>query len=114
VFEQLVHLLTSLELLAFLVLAVPIGLFFGVVPGLGGKIAIIAVLPFVFAMDRLAGCVFLISLHAVVHTGGAVPSILFGIPGTGPSTAIVADGHALARQGQAIRALSPSSVASAL
>lgn len=97
-----------------MLLAVPVGLFFGVVPGLGGKIAIIAALPFVFAMDQLAGCVFLISLHAVVHTGGAVPTILFGIPGTGPSTAILADGHALGRQGMAIRALTASSVASAI
>ncbi|MGI9391776.1 MAG: tripartite tricarboxylate transporter permease [Boseongicola sp.] len=112
--EGLFQLLNSLQLLAFLVLAVPIGLFFGVVPGLGGKIAIVAMLPFVFAMDQLTGCVFLISLHAVVHTGGAVPSILFGVPGTGPSTAIVADGHALARKGQAVRALSASSFSSAL
>ncbi|MEM9343900.1 MAG: tripartite tricarboxylate transporter permease [Pseudomonadota bacterium] len=110
----LAELFGSPTLLGLLLLAVPIGLFFGVVPGLGGKIAIIAMLPLVFAMDQMAGCVFLISLHAVVHTGGAVPSILFGVPGTGPSTAIVADGHALARKGQAVRALTASSVASAL
>ncbi len=107
-------LFSSPELLALLVLAVPVGLFFGVIPGLGGKIAIIAMLPAVFAMDQLAGCVFLIALHAVVHTGGAVPSILFGVPGTGPSTAILADGHAMARRGEGVRALTASSVASAV
>ena len=30
----------------------------------------------------LAGSVFLLAMHAVVHTGGSVPSILFGVPGT--------------------------------
>ena len=76
--------------------------------------AIVSFLPFVFTMDQMAGCVFLIALHAVVHTGGAVPTILFGIPGTGPSTAIILDGHALTRRGEAVRALAASSVASAL
>lgn len=112
--EALALLLSSPTLIALMLAAVPLGLCFGVIPGLGGKVAIIAVLPLIFSMDQLAGCVFLISLHAVVHTGGAVPSILFGIPGTGPSTAIVMDGHALAKRGEAVRALTASSVASAV
>lgn len=112
--DALVTLATSPALVVALLAGVPIGLVFGVVPGLGGKIAIIAALPFVFALDLAAGCVFLISLHAVVHTGGAVPSILFGIPGTGPSTAILLDGQAFARRGEAARALSAAVTASAV
>ncbi|SIO07025.1 tripartite tricarboxylate transporter permease [Vannielia litorea] len=98
--------------LAWLFVAVPIGMAFGAVPGLGGKIALIAVMPFIAGMDLLAGCVFLISLHAVVHTGAAAPTIMLGIPGTGPSTAVVADGHAMARRGEAVRALAASALAS--
>lgn len=97
-----------------MLLAIPIGLVFGVIPGLGGKIAIISVMPFIFGMDIQAGCVFLISLHAVVHTGGALPSILLGVPGTAPSTAIVADGYALTKKGEAIRAISASVFSSAI
>lgn len=101
-------------LIGMLLLAVPIGLVFGIVPGLGGKIAIIATMPFLYKLDPMGGVVFLISLHAVVHTSGALPAILFGIPGTGPSTAIVADGHAMAKKGEANRALTASIVASAI
>jgi putative tricarboxylic transport membrane protein len=100
-------------MLAFLA-AVPAGLMFGAVPGLGGKIALIAVMPFLFGMDPISGAVFLISMHAVVHTGAAVPTILLGIPGTGPSTAVVMDGHAMTRKGEATRAMTAAAAASAV
>lgn len=105
-------LLTEPVAMFWLLAAVPIGMAFGAVPGLGGKIALIAAMPFVAGMDTLAGCVFLISLHAVVHTGAAAPTILLGIPGTGPSTAIVADGHAMTKKGQGPRAITAAAVAS--
>ena len=98
--------------LFWLIVAVPIGMIFGAIPGLGGKIALISVMPFLAGMDSLAGCVFLISLHAVVHTGAAAPTILFGIPGTGPSTAVVMDGHAMAKNGDATRAITAAAVSS--
>ncbi len=100
-------------ILAFLA-AVPAGLLFGAIPGLGGKIALIAVMPFLFGMDPVSGAVFLISMHAVVHTGAAVPTILLGIPGTGPSTAVVMDGHAMTRRGEATRAMTAAAAASAV
>jgi TctA family transporter len=58
--------------------------------------------------------VFLVAMHAVVHSGDAIPAILFGIPGGGPAAATVLDGHPLARQGQAGRALGASLGASAV
>jgi putative tricarboxylic transport membrane protein len=112
--DALVSLVSTPSIFVWMFAAVPIGLFFGAVPGLGGKIALIAVIPFIFSMDVLAGCVFLISLHAVVHTGAAVPTILLGIPGTGPSTAVVMDGHAMTRNGEATRALTAAAASSAI
>jgi putative tricarboxylic transport membrane protein len=112
--QGLVTLATDPWLLLWLVAAVPIGMAFGAIPGLGGKIALISVMPFLAGFDLVAGCVFLISLHAVVHTGAAVPTILLGIPGTGPSTAVVLDGHAMARRGEATRAMTAAAVASAI
>ena len=84
---SLLGIVTNPTLMGLIVLAVPIGMFFGAVPGLGGKLGIVILIPFVFGMDPLAGAVFLLAMHAVVHTGGSVPSILFGVPGTGPSRA---------------------------
>jgi len=88
-----------------LLIAVPIGMFFGAIPGLGGKLGIVLAIPFVFGMDPLAGAIFLVAMHSVVHTGGAIPSILFGVPGTGPDAATVVDGLPMTRNGQAGRAI---------
>ena len=82
VFTSLIELVSSPTSMGLLLLAIPIGMFFGAVPGLGGKLGIALLIPFVFGMDMIPGAVFLLSMHAVVHTGGSIPSILFGVPGT--------------------------------
>ena len=113
IFASLLNLLTSPELLLLLLAAIPIGMFFGAIPGLGGKLGIALMIPFVFGMEPLAGAVFLLAMHAVVHTGGSIPSILLGIPGTGPDAATVVDGYPMAQKGEAGRALGASLGASA-
>ena len=72
-FASLIALLGSPMLMALIVLAIPIGMFFGAVPGLGGKLGIALLIPFVFGMEALHGAVFLLAMHAVVHTGGSIP-----------------------------------------
>ena len=72
--------------------AVPLGMLFGAVPGLGGKLGIVLSIPLVFGMDTVHGCVFLIAMHSVVHTGGSIPSILLGIPGSGRDPSDVQSG----------------------
>jgi len=75
--------------------AVPMGVFFGSTPGLGGKLGLVLLIPFVYNMDQLTGAVFLCAMHAVVHTGGSIPSILIGVPGDGPAAATALDGYAM-------------------
>ena len=108
VFSSLIDLVTSPTSMGLLLLAIPIGMFFGAVPGLGGKLGIALLIPFVFGMDMIPGAVFLLSMHAVVHTGGSIPSILFGVPGTGPDAATIVDGYPMTQKGQAGRALGAS------
>ncbi|MGE0004542.1 MAG: tripartite tricarboxylate transporter permease [Parvibaculaceae bacterium] len=91
-----------------------VGLFFGIMPGLGGKLGIIFLIPFVFGMDPVPGAVFLLAMHSVVHTSGAIPSILFGIPGTGPDAATIVDGFPMAQKGEAGRALGATLCASGI
>jgi TctA family transporter len=114
VISSLVGLITSPTLMGLIVVAIPVGMFFGAVPGLGGKLGIVLLIPFVFGMDMTAGAVFLLAMHAVVHTGGSVPSILFGVPGTGPDAATIMDGFPMAQNGEAGRALGASLGASGL
>ncbi|MBK8991829.1 MAG: tripartite tricarboxylate transporter permease [Gammaproteobacteria bacterium] len=92
-------------LLVALLLAVPLGVLAGVIPGLGGKLSIVMAIPFLVGADPTVGAVFLLAMHSVIHTGGPIPSILLGVPGSGPDAATVVDGHPMARNGQAGRAL---------
>lgn len=105
IFASLMNVVGSPYHLFLLLIAVPAGMFFGAVPGLGGKLGIVLAIPFVFGMDALAGAIFLISMHSVVHTGGSIPSIIFGVPGTGPDAATVVDGLPMTRRGEAGRAI---------
>jgi putative tricarboxylic transport membrane protein len=100
--------------LCMILLAVPIGMFFGAVPGLGGKLCIALFIPFVFGMEAVPGFAFLLGMHSVVHTGGALPSILFGTPGTGPDAATIVDGFPMAKRGEAGRAMGAALGASGL
>lgn len=110
----LVDLLTSPRLIFLMLLAVPIGAFFGALPGMGGKLGIVLLIPFVFGMQPIEGAVFLLAMHAVVHTGGSIPSILFGVPGDGPTAATVIDGYQMTQKGEAGRALGASLGASGI
>lgn len=106
--------LLAWEPVLLMLLAVPIGCFFGVVPGLGGNIALALCIPFAFGMDPVCGLAFLLGMHAVVHTGGAIPSIMFGAPGTGPCAATVVDGYPMAQKGEAGRAIGAALAASGI
>lgn len=108
IFGSLMTIVGSPHHLLMLLIAVPVGMFFGAIPGLGGKLGIVLVIPFVFGMDPMAGAIFLLAMHAVVHTGGSIPSILFGVPGTGPDAATIVDGLPMTRKGEAGRALGAS------
>jgi len=97
-----------------MVLAIPIGCFFGAVPGLGGNLGLALCIPFAFGMDPICGFAFLLGMHAVVHTGGAIPGIMFGTPGTGPNAATVIDGFPMAQKGEAGRAIGAALMASGM
>jgi len=106
--STLAGLLTTPRLIFLMIIAVPMGIFFGSTPGLGGKLGLVLLIPFVYNMDQLTGAVFLCAMHAVVHTGGSIPSILIGVPGDGPAAATALEGYAMTRKGEAGRALGAS------
>jgi len=53
-------------------------------------------------------------MHAVVATTGDITSVLFGVPGEGTSAATILDGHAMAKKGEAGRALGAALASSLL
>ncbi len=111
---EILQVFASPTMLALLLLGTLIGVFFGIMPGLGGKLGLVFLIPFTFGMEPAQGAVFLLAMHAVVHTSGAFPSILFGIPGTGPDAATIIDGFPMTKNGEAGRALGATLVASGI
>jgi TctA family transporter len=113
VYASLVELVADPGLWVLMLAAMVMGMVLGAVPGIGGRVGIVLAIPFVLNLDLLPGAVFLVAMHAVVHTGGAIPSILIGIPGSGPDAATVCDGFPMTKNGEAGRALGASLAASA-
>ncbi|HET8722069.1 MAG TPA: tripartite tricarboxylate transporter permease, partial [Nitrospira sp.] len=97
--------LLSLGHLLFLVVGVLIGLMIGLLPGLGGISGMALILPFVYGMDPGQALAMMIGLSSVTSTSDVFPSVLLGIPGSSSSQATILDGFALAKKGEAARAL---------
>jgi putative tricarboxylic transport membrane protein len=102
------------DALIAIMIAVPIGLVFGVLPGLSGLTTLAILIPFIYGMEPFVGLAFVIAAHAVTTTSGAIPSILIGIPGTPPSAATVIDGFPLSQKGRGGYACGAALMASAV
>lgn len=100
-------------LLAMLV-ALPIGIVVGLLPGLSGIGAFAFLIPFTFGMPPLVGLGFLLAAYAAVSQGGSITAILLGVPGEVPNAATVIDGYPLAKAGRAGYAIGAALMASAL
>ncbi len=97
-------LVVSWPVIGYLMLGIAVGLWIGAVPGLGGVVGLVMLLPFTFAMDPVPAFALLLGMYAVTSTSDTIASVLLGIPGTVASQATILDGHPLAKQGQAARA----------
>jgi putative tricarboxylic transport membrane protein len=94
------------EQLILLLIGVVAGLIIGLIPGLGGTGAVAILLPVTFGMDPEQALALLIGALAVVHTSDTVAAVLLGAPGSASASVTMLDGYAMAKQGQAARALS--------
>ncbi|HEY7715431.1 MAG TPA: tripartite tricarboxylate transporter permease, partial [Candidatus Binatia bacterium] len=88
-----------------MLLGIFLGFWVGLLPGLGGTTTLALMLPFIYQMTPVEAFAFLLGMHSVVSTTGDITSILFGIPGEGTTAATILDGHAMAKRGEAGRAL---------
>lgn len=99
--------------IGFLMLGVFIGIWFGAVPGLGGVIGLVLLLPFTFGMEPVPAFALLLGMFAVTSTSDTIASVMLGIPGTAASQATILDGYPLAQMGQAARAFGAAFTVSA-
>src|SRR5690606_5799643 len=97
-----------------IMLGVVLGLFIGVIPGIGGLVGMALLLPFTYAMDPFTALAFLIGMWAVTPTSDTSPAILLGVPGAAGAAATVMVGDPMARRGEAGRALGASYTAAVI
>jgi TctA family transporter len=97
--------LMTWKTLALMMVGLVLGIFVGVLPGLGGPNGVAILLPLTFTMDPTSAIVMLSSIYWGALFGGAITSILFNIPGEAWSVATTFDGYPMAQQGRAAEAL---------
>jgi len=102
----------ELKALTVLLIGIPIGLIFGILPGLGGLTALAVLMPLIYGMNPGSALAFLLAAHAVIYTGGSVTAVLLNIPGAPPNAATLVDGFPMTQKGLAGRALGNALAAS--
>jgi len=90
---------------SLMMVGIAVGFVVGILPGLGGPTAMALMLPFVFKMNAVEAFAFLLGMTAVTATTGDITSVLFGVPGEPTTASTIVDGHSMARNGEAGRAL---------
>src|SRR5579872_1191924 len=97
--------LLTWKTLALMMVGLVLGIFVGVLPGLGGANGIAILLPLTFSMSPTSAIIMLSCIYWGALFGGAITSILFNIPGEPWSVATTFDGYPMAQKGEAGRAL---------
>jgi putative tricarboxylic transport membrane protein len=102
----------TIQNIILMIVGLVIGIVIGAIPGLNVPLAVALALPFTFSLPPLAGLSMLIGIYKGGTYGGSIAAILINVPGTPAAAATAIDGHALARQGKAGKALKLSIYAS--
>ena len=89
-----------------------LGLFIGAMPGLGSVNGVAILLPLTFLVPPTGAIIFLAAIYYGAMYGGAISSIMLGIPGASTAVATTFDGRPLAKQGLADLALTGAAFAS--
>ena len=98
--------------LALIVFGCVVGLFIGAMPGLGSVNGVAILLPMTFLVPPTGAIIFLGAIYYGAMYGGAISSIMLGIPGASTAVATTFDGRPMALKGHADKALIAAAVAS--
>lgn len=108
--EMLVIVLRNFHIV---LIGVLVGMFVGILPGMGGAVALALIIPFTFDMSSHEAFILLGSSMGATAMAGSMTAILVNTPGSGSNAATLLDGYPMARQGQAKDALGASALSSA-
>ncbi|MEM7406242.1 MAG: tripartite tricarboxylate transporter permease [Pseudomonadota bacterium] len=95
-----------------IVVGCAVGLFIGAMPGLGSVNGVAILLPVTFLVPPTGAIIFLGAIYYGAMYGGAISSIMLGIPGASTAVATTFDGRPMALRGDADKALVTAATAS--
>lgn len=98
--------------LMLIIVGCAVGLFIGAMPGLGSVNGVAILLPLTFLVPPAGAIIFLAAIYYGAMYGGAVSSIMLGIPGASTAVATTFDGRPMAKKGFADKALTTAALAS--
>lgn len=102
----------SWQNLLFVLLGVSLGMLVGVLPGLGPAPTVALLIPLTFSLDGPTAIILLAGVYYGAMYGGTITSVLLRIPGEAASVISTMDGHAMARRGEAGKALGLAAIGS--
>ena len=82
--------------LFLVIIGCSLGLFIGAMPGLGSVNGVAILLPMTFLVPPTGAIIFLAAIYYGAMYGGAISSIMLGIPGASTAVATTFDGRPLA------------------
>lgn len=89
-----------------------IGIMFGAIPGMTATMAVAVCLPLTYTLGLENGLALLLGLYVGGISGGLVPAVLLGIPGTPSSITTTFDGYPMSKEGEGEKALRIGVIAS--
>ncbi len=98
--------------LLYCLIGVTVGMFIGVLPGIGPIATVGMLLPITFHLRPTEALIMLAGIYYGAMYGGSITSILLRLPGDASSAVTVVEGYPMARQGRAGTALVMTTVAS--
>jgi putative tricarboxylic transport membrane protein len=102
----------SLWNLTYCLIGVLLGTAIGVLPGLGPTATIAMLLPLTIGLPADSAMIMLAGIYYGSQYGGSTTAILINLPGEATSIVTAIDGHQMAKQGKAGRALAVAAIGS--
>jgi len=101
----------SFAAIGVVLLGTLLGVIVGAIPGLGGIVLLVVLLPFLYNVTPIVGLGLLLAAHSAIYYAGSTTAILINTPGAPESAATCLDGYPMAQRGEAGRALGISAAA---
>jgi putative tricarboxylic transport membrane protein len=98
----------------YLIAGVGFGMFFGLVPGLGGTTGLTLLIPLTFGLDTATSIALSAGVMGGVPMGSSISAILINAPGSAPNAATCLDGFPLAQAGRGGLAIGAAASANAM